>query len=315
MKTTTTLVILLCLNVLTAFGQQPIELPKNKGTQESMDWPKTRKYSDEYIMKYEAILKKRASIYQRVNAKQTAATMTPSPVGTCNVITCGSFGLDDVKPNNSWGGFRTAVDGSTYAANVEYTCWDDHGTVDYSEGQYISYSNKDANIDTPAIISPSPDGGGFAIFSYKKESIEQDMAVLPNTNYTVCFEIAVIPRYSNKSGKFLEFTPNLEFGIGSGGVVISDPLTYTHNDLNIHPASDFPTSLSTATTGAFQNPNGWTDINPYWETVCITFKTDNSGSVNVYYKTGDPGRSVVLVDGLRLSLEGYATPPTFYINS
>jgi len=272
----------------------------------------SEKYSKEYLADFNSKLEKRAIAYRQLRAvNQSNAQLLPNPVGTCNVISCGSFNFGDTTPDEDWGGFRTAVDGSTYAANVLYDCWDDHGTVDYSEGQYISYSNEDANVDTPAMISPSPDGGGFSIFSYKNESIDQDLTVLPNANYTVCFEIAVIPRYSNNDGDFVEFVPNLQFGIESGGIQIpgGDKLEYTHNDLTIHPLSDFPTALSTNTTGPFQNSNGWTEIDPFWETVCITFKTDSSGEVNIYYETGNPGRSVILVDGLRLSLEGYATPP------
>ncbi len=271
----------------------------------------TEKYSKDFLEEYNRTLKKRAIVYNQTRVTNRVGTH-PNPVGTCNLMSCGSFNLGETTPDNGWGGFRIAVDGSTYAANVEYDCWDDHGTVDYSEGQYISYSNSDANIDTPAIISSSPDGGGFSIFSYRNEAITQNITVLPNANYTVCFEIAVIPRYSNDDGDFVEFVPNLRFGIESGGIQIpgGDALEYTHNDLTIHPLSDFPTELSTNTTGAFQNPGGWTEINPYWETVCITFKTDNSGQVEIYYRTGDPGRSVILVDGLRLSLEGYAIPPT-----
>ena len=312
MKTTATLVILICLSVFTAFGQQPQKFPKNQVSQESDDWPTSRKYSKKDLKKYNEVLEKRAIAYEinKINQANNSAVVL-SPVGTCNIITCGGFGLGDTTPDSSWGGFKFAPDGSTYAANVKYSCWHDVGTVDYSEGQYISYSNTDANIDTPGIISPSPDGGGFAIFSYKNESIDQDLTVLPNTNYTVCFEIAVMPRYSNNSGNFSEYEPNLMFGIGSGGTVISDPLTYTHNDLTPHTASEFPASLSTATTGPFQNPGGWTEIDPFWETICITFKSDASGTVNVFYTTGNPGKSIVVVDGLRLSLEGYAVPPTF----
>ena len=305
MKTTATLVILICFNALTMFGQQTGD--------ESADWQKRTESVKEQAA-FETLLKKRAQKYnaqKTINLRSTVGS--PSLVGTCNIITCGGFGLGETKPNYSWGGFKTAVDGSTYAANVAYDCWNDNGTVDYSEGQYISYSNSDANKDTPGIISPSPDGGGFAIFSYKNEAIDQTLTVLPNSNYTVCFEIAVIPRYSNSNGEFDEFQPNLSFGIGSGGIVISDALTYTHNDLTIHPVSDFPPKLSNATSGnaGFQNPGGWTEIDPFWETVCITFKSDNSGNVNIFYKTANPGRSVVVVDGLRLSMEGYANPPKF----
>ena len=143
-------------------------------------------------------------------------------VGDCNLISCGSFLYSEVNFNILWGGERTAVDGvSKYGANVSYDCWDDNGTVDYSEGQYISYSDQNANVNTPAIIEPSTlDGGGFSIFSFDNESIDQDIAVVPNTNYTVCFEIAVIPRYSNSNMvRLRNLLPNLSFGISSGGIV------------------------------------------------------------------------------------------------
>ena len=320
MKTTATLVILVCFNLFAAFGQQKLGPVKDQVRQESDDWPKRTPQEKAELAKFETILKQRALKYQSQRAKQSQAMSTPSPVGTCNIITCGDFHADDVDYTNSWGGPKTAVDGSTYGANVAYNCWNDYGTVDYSEGQYISYSNSDAANDTPGIISPSPNGGGFAIFSYKNESIWQDLSVDAGETYTVCFEIAVIPRYSNSDGDFSQFEPNLSFGIGSGGQVISDPLTYTHNDLNIHDTDanndgfpdDFPKKLTDATSGngGYQNPGGWTEIDPYWETVCITFLT-TSNTVNVFYQTGDPGRSVILVDGLRLSKEGYAVPPSF----
>ena len=287
---------------------------QEQSDKESDDWPKTAKLSKKELNDYMEVLKKRANIYNENKSfsSYSQRSSETNPVGTCNIITCGSFNAMDITPNNNGlpPEFQTAVDGSTYSADVVYDCWNDEGTVDYSEGQYISYSNIDANIDTPAIISPSPDGGGFSIFSYKFEGIEQDLEVLPNATYRVCFEIAVIPRYSNSNGSFVEFSPDLHFGIGSGGIQITDPLTYNESNLTVHPLSDFPNSLSTATTGPFQNPGGWTEINPYWETICITFQSDNSGTVNVFYQTQTPGKSVVLVDGLRLSLEGYAVPPT-----
>ena len=277
------------------------------------------KHSLGYIENHNKLLKQRAVIYNQSRKSRMVSSRIDNPVGTCNVITCGSFNNADTEPIASWGGFLTAIDGSTYAANVAYDCWQDSGTLDYSEGQYISYSNSNAALDTPAIISPSPDGGGFSIFSYKNETLNQTLTVLPNTVYTACFEIAVIPRYSNDDGSYIEFTPNLQFGINSGGVQITNPLTYTHNDLNIQPLTVFPTELSTNPTGPFQNPGdgttGWTEINPYWETVCINFRSDASGSVNIFYQTGNPGRSVVLVDGLRLALEGFANSPELTIDT
>ncbi len=295
-----------------SFSQEVKDRNGNGIIEESDYLSASDKYSKEYIQEYNANLDKiyNATSGNNSNNSELFDTTNRMPIGSCNLITCGSFDEDDI----SSGTFKTAVGGTNgrYIRNVAYTCWDDNGTVDWSEGQYISYSNSDANIDTPGIIQQSNlDGGPFSIFSYENESINQDIIVQPNTVYTVCFEIAVIPRYSNNDGDYVEYQPNLEFGIDSGGIVISDPLTYTHSDLNVHPASDFPPKLTTATSGngGFQNPGGWTEINPYWENVCITFKTDNSGTVNVFYATGDPGRSVVLVDGLRLSIEGYANPP------
>ncbi len=279
-------------------------------------------YSQEYLDQYNADLDKKAAKYNATFRSKSKAQafdngQKGNVVGACNLITCGSFEKDDVDG----GTFRTAIGGTNgqYQADAKYTCWNDDGTVDWSEGQYISYSTTNSNSVYPGIIEPSTfDGGGFAIFSYQNEAIRQTLTVIPNTVYTVCFEIAVIPRYAtvnsnNQGGGILEYAPNLQFGVRNGAVQITDPLTYTHNDLIQHPQSDFPTRLSFSTSGnnGDQNPGGWTEINPYWENRCITFKAGPSAtSVEVFYKTGNPGRSVVLVDGLRLSVEGYANSPT-----
>ncbi|WP_432410206.1 DUF7507 domain-containing protein [Rasiella sp. SM2506] len=299
--------------------------------EESDYWTTSDNFSKEEIEAYNSKLKKRAIQYNKNNGfKGQKGIQNRMAIGSCNLISCGSFLYEDVTFTADWGGEKVGVDGSVYGANVAYDCWNDVGTVDYSEGQYISYSTSNANIETPGLIQQSTlDGGGFAIFSFQNEAISQNISVVPNTVYEVCFEIAVIPRYrsissNNNSGTVEEFAPNLNFGISSGGIVISDPLTYTHNDLNIHPLSDFPFRLSNATSGnnGDQHPDGYTLIDPYWENVCITFLTNNSGTATVFYQTGNPGRSVVLVDGLRLSLEGYANAPelstdnaSFCINS
>ncbi|WP_131811141.1 SprB repeat-containing protein, partial [Aequorivita soesokkakensis] len=281
-------------------------------------------YTQEYLDQYNAALDKKAADYNATFRSKSKAEAFNNAykgniVGACNLITCGSFEKADV----SGGTFRTAVGGTNgqYQADARYTCWDDDGTVDWSEGQYISYSQTNANTVYPGIIEPSTfDGGGFAIFSYQNEAIRQTLTVIPNTVYTVCFEIAVIPRYNtvnsnNQGGEIIEYLPNLQFGVRNGAVQISDPLTYTHANLIQHTTSEFPTRLSFSTSGngGNQNPGGWTEINPYWENRCITFKAGPSAtSVEVFYKTGNPGRSVVLVDGLRLSVEGYANAPTLF---
>ncbi|WP_339702882.1 hypothetical protein, partial [uncultured Marixanthomonas sp.] len=284
-------------------------------------------YTQEYLDQYNEALDKKAAQYNKTFRSRSKAQALHSHtnsrvVGGCNLITCGSFEKDDV----SGGSFRTAIGGTNgeYQADARYTCWDDNGTVDWSEGQYISYSTTSSNVVYPGIIEPSTyDGGGFAIFSFRNESIDQRLTVVPNTVYTVCFEIAVIPRYntvssSNNGGQILEYEPNLRFGVRNGAVVVSDPLTYTDADLVQHSTSDFPTRLSFATSGngGNQNPGGWTEINPYWENRCITFKSGPTAtSVEVFYSTGNPGESVVLVDGLRLSVEGYANSPELSVTS
>ena len=277
-------------------------------------------FTQTYLDQYNAALDKKAADFNRTFRSRSKAVAFnnsnkgPNTVGACNLITCGSFEKGDVNG----GTFRTAIGGTNgqYQADAKYTCWNDDGTVDWSEGQYISYSTTNANSIYPGIIKPSTfDGGGFAIFSFRNEAIRQTLTVIPNTVYTVCFEIAVIPRYNtvgnnNQGGSIIEYIPDLDFGVRNGAVVISDPLTYTEANLIPHTTSDFPSRLSFSTSGPNQNPGGWTEINPLWENRCITFKSGPTAtSVEVFYKTGNPGRSVVLVDGLRLSVEGYANAP------
>jgi len=233
-------------------------------------------YTQEFVDQYNAALDKKAADYNATFRSVSKAQAFNNAekgniIGACNLITCGSFEKGDVNG----GTFRTAYGGTNgqYQADAKYKCWNDDGTVDWSEGQYISYSETNSNTQYPAIIQQSNfDGGGFAIFSYQNEAIRQTLTVIPNTVYTVCFEIAVIPRYNtvninnNNGGSIIEYAPNLQFGVRNGAVQISDPLTYTHANLIQHTTSDFPTRISTATSGngGNQNPGGWTNINPYW---------------------------------------------------
>ncbi|MCB0468433.1 MAG: hypothetical protein KDC64_09510, partial [Aequorivita sp.] len=247
-------------------------------------------YTQEYLDQYNAALDKKAAennatFRSKSKAEAFNNSVKGNIIGACNLITCGSFERSDL---DNTGTFRTAVGGvnGQYWASTRgaapYKCWSTDGTVDWSEGQYVSYSNSNANTVYPGIIEPSTfDGGGFAIFSYQNEAISQTLTVVPNTVYTVCFEIAVIPRYNtvnqnnNQGGSIIEYDPNLDFGVRNGAVQISDPLTYNENDLVQHTNSDFPSRLSFATSGngGHQNPGGWTEINPYWENRCITFKS------------------------------------------
>jgi hypothetical protein len=315
-------VILMTISSTSISFSQEVNNRKGNGIIEESDyWTTIDKYSDDFIKKYNTNLERfynESKLNNSISLKPFDLNRTT--IGACNLLSCGSFSYSEVNFNSFYGGEKVGIDGfSRYGAAVSYDdCWNDRGTVDWSEGQYISDSNENANIGTPGIIKQSNiDGGGFSLFSYKNESINQDISVETNTIYTVCFEIAVIPRYNNNSGEFEEFIPDLEFGIQSGGIVISDPLIYTNNDLNIRPATDFPNKLSTATSGngGYQNPGGWTEIDPYWENICITFLTDNSGTANIFYATGRSGSSVVLVDGLKLSLEGYSNAPELTTNN
>lgn len=112
-------------------------------------------YSQEYLDQYNADLDKKAAKYNATFRSKSKAQafdngQKGNVVGACNLITCGSFEKDDVDG----GTFRTAIGGTNgqYQADAKYTCWNDDGTVDWSEGQYISYSTTNSNSVYPGII-------------------------------------------------------------------------------------------------------------------------------------------------------------------
>ena len=70
---------------------------------ESDYWPKTSKLSEKELKDYMEVLKKRANIYNEKKSfsSHNQRSSEINPVGTCNVITCGSFNALDITPNNN----------------------------------------------------------------------------------------------------------------------------------------------------------------------------------------------------------------------
>ena len=138
-KISVTFLLLLTINVVYGQETKPTKV-KNKPLQslnESDYWPDSSVYSEDFLQSYNRALKVKAAQNRFVqNTSSSSSIVTPSPVGTCNVITCGSFDVIDTSYDELIG-----VGGNgTYGVEVEYSCWDDYGTVDFSEGQYVSYS-------------------------------------------------------------------------------------------------------------------------------------------------------------------------------
>jgi len=119
--------------------------------------------------------------------------------------------------------YTTAVDGVTLykdanndATELNFLNWNRPGntSVDWTEGQYIAYSNEDAHEDTPAMVSPSPSGGGFAIFSTAGETITQDIPVEIGESYTIELLLGMMPVYY-ENNKDTDGTPGIDPDAGT----------------------------------------------------------------------------------------------------
>ncbi len=112
-------------------------------------------YTQDYLDQYNAALDKKAAAYNatfrsRSKAEAFSNSNKGNVVGACNLITCGSFERADLY---NTGTFRTAVGGvngqywASTGGGAPYKCWATSGTVDWSEGQYVSYSNSNSNTE------------------------------------------------------------------------------------------------------------------------------------------------------------------------
>ena len=139
------LILIVCL------GSQGFAQVKTSTDEGEVVLPYTQEYLDQYNAELDKKAAKHNTLFRSKSKAQALHNHSESRnVGGCNLITCGSFEKGDV----SGGTFRTAIGGTNgqYQADARYTCWDDNGTVDWSEGQYISYSTTNSNSVYPGII-------------------------------------------------------------------------------------------------------------------------------------------------------------------
>lgn len=119
--------------------------------------------------------------------------------------------------------YQTAVDGVSIfkygnvdATELNFAEWDrpDNTSVDWTEGQYIAYSNDFAAQETPAMILPSPAGGGFAIFSTDGEKISKDISVVGGRQYAIELWLGIMPVYY-ENNKDTDGTPGIDADAGT----------------------------------------------------------------------------------------------------
>jgi len=70
-------------------------------------------------------------------------------------------------------GVSQYLDGSNNCTALNFVGWSRPGcsSIDWTEGQYVLQSNQNAHLNHPAMISPSPAGGAFAVFSTSGETL------------------------------------------------------------------------------------------------------------------------------------------------
>jgi len=145
--------------------------------------------------------------------------------------------------------------GNNDAVELNFDGWNRPGntSVDWTEGQYVLYSNDRAAEETPAMILPSPAGGGFAIFSTDGEKITKDIPVVVGNSYAIELWLGIMPAYfeNNKdtdappgidpdAGTVANYGGRLRIGTIAGGSV---PPGYTSTGDQIDPAGNPSTTF------------------------------------------------------------------------
>ena len=237
--------------------------------------------------------------------------------------------------------YRTGVDGvSQYmdgvntSTGLNFTGWDRPGdrSVDWTEGQYVKSSNDRAHAETPAMILPSPAGGGFAIFSTNEEAISQDLSVNIGENYTIEIWFGILPIYSDNNkdddgipgidpdaGQANIYAGNIEIGIITGGTVLPG---FTTSGTQIDPSgnpsttfpyvsydveTDFPTTYSLADFPAHlpaYDPSeiypSYPTLDPHWTKIEIEFEA-TAATATIQLKADNGGRTVFTLDQIIVS--------------
>jgi uncharacterized repeat protein (TIGR01451 family) len=229
-------------------------------------------------------------------------------------------------------GITRYKDGSLNATELNFLGWDRPGntSVDWTEGQYIAYSNEDSHIDYPAMISPSPQGGGFGIFSTDNEAISQDIPVEIGRVYTIKLWLGILPTYfeNNKdtdgspgidpdAGTVSNYGGRIRIGAVAGAAVapgytsMGDQIDLAGNPSTVVPyyeydvTTDFPTTYTLAdfpSSLPANEPSGvytnYPTLDPHWFIHRIEFEaTSTTATIQLQAKNG---WDVFTVDEFRL---------------
>ncbi|MCG8182601.1 thrombospondin type 3 repeat-containing protein, partial [Tenacibaculum piscium] len=219
---------------------------------------------------------------------------------TTDLTSSGSFEYvtTDFKYNSS---VKTAIDNSKYVGylNSEFPLyaaedrstnpvtpaiskkddWMFHGTVDWSEGQYIylSFVNPTAKLNWPLVKPSITDGGAFTIFSKSDEAISNNLTGLdPNQNYAFVYEMGFLPHYDD-NGNLKDYNPSTTVTVTGGTILSKDVPNFSE-----YSASDYVSQTTISMT-----------LDPHWKTYRVIFKPDASGNVNV--KLGSKNSDAVIV--------------------
>jgi len=245
-----------------------------------------------------------------------------------------------ITPKTAVDGVTRYFDGTNDATGLNYEGWYRPGntSTDWTEGQYILQSNAQAHLNHPAMIEPSPAGGGFAIFSTSGESLARDLDVIVGEEYTVELWFGSLPNYYTNdkdddgtpgidanAGDLFQYGGKIEIGVISGGSVVPG---YTSPGTQIDPSGtpasthpyysyDILTDLPTTYTAAdfppslpAYEPSGvyasYPTLDPHWSKIEIRFVA-TSTVATIQLKTDNGAWSVFTLDDLEIGYDAELT--------
>ncbi len=196
------------------------------------------------------------------------------------------------------------VDPTTqFTTNAAFTNFTTTGTVDWTEGQYTTFSNASTALSAwdGVQVVESPAGGGLAIFSVNGESVSSDLGgqLIDGAEYQFTAFVGILPVYdaTGPNGTPVLNLATPEFGISGVG---ADSVTLGISDIygsNIPSLSDFPTNAEVHNA----TPGTPLALDPIWQQVTFRFTYDASspGIPQVFFRNNGGG-SVITLDSLQV---------------
>ena len=236
-----------------------------------------------------------------------------------NEINGSDFNASDL----SGGTFYTTGFGE-HSTNVTYNnAWEDIGTTEWTEGQYIIRSTPvvlpNEAFDGLGIASSNISGGSFAMVSASDEEINQTVDVIAGTTYTLTFELGIAPRYISIGalGEFLFYNPELEFGFTTDIIGLPDYIldetshnfgTNNDTDPTFHADTGFPTAAEVVNADHPGPPDPIT-LDPHWQSFSHTFTAPLSGTITIFIRTLADDLAVT-IDSITLINEDFSAVPS-----